>query len=111
MTNFPAEPVPSLGTEDSTNYLVIRSQFEGNYQQTRRGATKGRKVFKLKYDKLTISEFEILEAFHHDNIGGNFTFFHPISAVKYTVTFQEDSLTKSWDSYGVVSTTIILEEV
>jgi hypothetical protein len=111
MGNFPTEPVPHLGTEDSTNYLVIRSQFDGNYQQTRLGATKGRKVFKLKYDKLTLQEFSVLEVFHSANIGGTFLFTHPISLITYTVVFQEDTLTKSWDAYDIVSTTIILEEV
>lgn len=112
MAIFPALPSPRInGTGGGTEYLVIKSKFEGNYSQTRRAATRGVESFDLNYDAITNAEYATLKAFFDANVGGSFTFVHPQTAISHIVRFGMEKITYKTISNQRVSTNIMLEEV
>lgn len=112
MAIFPTNPKPRInGTGGGTEYLVIKSKFEGNYSQTRRAATRGVETFDLNYDAITNAEYDILKAFFDANVGGSFTFVHPQTAISHIVRFGTEKITYKTISNQRVSTNIMLEEV
>lgn len=112
MAVFPTFPSPRVnGNGGSTQYLVIKSNFEGNYSQTRRGATRGIETFDLSYEAITNDEYATLKAFFDANVGGSFIFVHPQTAASHIVRFGMDKITYKSVSTQRVSTNIVLEEV
>jgi len=111
MAVFPTTPIPRIGSSGTTQFLVINSQFEGNFSQTRRAATRGRKMFTLKFNAVTDAEFATLEAFFDANVGGSFTWTNPRDSVEYTVRFGKDSLPFTYSYSGRINTKIELEEI
>jgi hypothetical protein len=104
-------PAPRLGTEEQTSVNITKTAFEANYLQVRRTSSRARKAFNLKYDNVTTDEFAILEDFFNQWVGNVFTFVHPITSVSYQCTFKEGTLSKTFVSYGVYSTSIALESI
>ena len=111
MANFPTAPCPRVGTKETTVIPIVKSESEGNYTKVRRVATRSRKKFELKYNALTLSEFQILETFFIDNQGSSFTFTHPSTAVEYECIFNQSELKKDFTDTKIVNTDIVLEEV
>ena len=62
------------------------------YVQSRAKWTRSRKVFELSWNAMSDADKETLETFFGDNIGGTFTWTHPLSGISYTVRFVEDEL-------------------
>lgn len=111
MAIFPTTPVPRIGSSGELNFLVITSEFEGNYSQTRRGATRGRKTFNLMFNSITDAEFTTIEAFFQANIGGAFSWTNPRNGQAYTVRFKESKLPFKYTSSQRIDTSVVLEEV
>lgn len=110
-SNNPLAPEPRLGSSDKSDIPLIKSVFENNYMQVRRAATRKRKIFELEYSNLTLAEFSILEEHFNNNVGDFFTFIHPVELVSYNVTYSTGELEKSYVSFGVVNTKVILESI
>lgn len=111
MAVFPATPKPRLGSSGSINYLTVSSEFEGNFSQTRRLATRGRRSFTLLYNTITDAEFSTLETFFDANIGGSFDWTNVRDGNTYTVRFTNSNLTFKYSPSGFIDTKIMLEEV
>ena len=100
----------------------IITKFENGKVQSRARETKSRWVFTVGYKGITQTNYALLYNFFDSNIGGTFTWDHPIIktgsvAVQYTVRFRSDEFPEAkfigwvdgeeaWDISG-----IILEEV
>lgn len=111
MAVFPTTPKPRInGTGGSKEFVLIESKFEGNYSQTRRGATRGVRTFNLSYDAITNAEYDTLEAFFDANVGSTFTFVHPQTSVSYTVKFTTGKIDYKMVSNQRVSTSLTLVE-
>jgi len=110
-SNNPLAPEPRLGSSDKKSIGITKSAFEANYLQVRRTSTRSRKAFQLEYPTLTLAEFAILETFFDANIGTVFSFTHPVELVTYQVTFASGDLEKTYKSYGIVDTKIMLESI
>ena len=111
MAVFPSTPKPRLGSSGSINYLTVNSEFEGNFSQTRRLATRGRRSFSLIFNTITDAEFATLETFFDANVGGSFTWTNQRDAKVYTVKFANSSLPFKYSPSGLIDTKIMLEEV
>jgi hypothetical protein len=111
MATFPSTPIPRIGSGQKTKYIVLKTSFEANYLQVRKGSTRGRKVFILNYNSITDDEFETLQSFFDANIGNLFDFVHPKSNETFVVTFQNDELEFTHTTSNRGDTKIILEGI
>ncbi len=109
--SYPTTPKPRVnGSGGNKEYVIIESKFEGNYTQTRRGATRGIETFDIDYKSITWDEYNTLLAFFDANVGGTFTFVHPTTAVTHTVKFVNTSLSYKYETNDRVSTSVTLVE-
>ncbi|MEW6265302.1 MAG: hypothetical protein AB1641_19665 [Thermodesulfobacteriota bacterium] len=70
----------------------VRTDFEGNYVQSRPAVSRARRRFTLKWNALENADYDSLETFFLANQGISFTWTHNVSDVVYTVRFSGDSL-------------------
>ena len=110
-SNNPLAPAPSLGTGDKVSINITKVSFEANYLAVRRTSSRSRKAFTLEYPVITLSEFAILEAHFNSSVGTLFGFLHPVENIEYQVTYGSGELEKTYISYNVVSTKIMLESI
>jgi len=93
MATFPTLSVPpSNNYSDEIVKPIVRTKFEGNYNQTRPKYTRSAKNFNLKFRPITEADKLILETFFDTNSGNSFTWTNPSNEVVYTVRFVEESL-------------------
>lgn len=112
MAVFPTLSVPPH--KDYTEEIVkpiIKSEFDGNYAQTRPRFTRSTINFSLKFKSMLIADKTTLQAFFSANSGSSFDWLNPTDAVTYTVRFAEDSLSFRHMGAGYYETTIELEQV
>lgn len=93
---WPSIADPDWGTEEETIHPQKRTPFEGNYVQSRPAATRSRAKWPLGWKLLPESEYQTLLTFFNTNLGGMFTWTHPISGTSYTCRFSGDALTGRW---------------
>ena len=111
MSVFPSNPKAMVrGSGGEKEYVIIESKFEGNYTQTRRGATRAISTFSLAYPSVSLTEYDILLAFFDANVGGTFTFVHPKRLTSHTVKFVNTKMTYKNETDDRVSTDIVLVE-
>ena len=96
----------------------IKTKFENGKVQSRAKETSSKWIFTVGYKGLVQSEYEDLYEFFDSNIGGTFTWDHPITtiadvAAQYTVRFGNDELPdakfigwvggeEAWDISGII---------
>lgn len=85
LTTKPIFPITEQ-KEDS----VIKSDFEGGYQNTRQRFTRIRRNFQVQYTNLSTSEKATLDTFIDTVKGGadSFTWTHPMTGTSHTVRFE-----------------------
>jgi len=96
-------PIPTKGQ--------IKTGFAAGYVQSRAKWTRSRKTFELSWKAMTNADANILEAFFDDNLGGTFTWTHPLSGVSYTVRFAEDKIPFGYVHYNHWKVKLTLEEL
>lgn len=111
MAIFPTTPIPRMGSGQKRKINLLKTSFEANYLQVRRGSTRSRMVFNLSFDSITDTEFETLDTFFQANAGTVFDFIHPKTLVTHRVTFQNDELEFTHTHFDRGNTKIILEGV
>lgn len=111
MAQFPTTPIPRMGSGQKKKISILKTSFEGNYLQVRRGSTRSRMVFNLSFDSITDTEFAILDAFFEAHAGTVFDFVHPKTAVTHQVTFQNEELEFTHTHFDRGNTRVILEGV
>ncbi|MHB0925887.1 MAG: hypothetical protein ACYC1F_05230 [Gallionellaceae bacterium] len=91
MANFPTlscSPSFPLDPDGEIEDVVLRSPFEGGYEQTRPRSTRTRRTFGLNYKALNNADVALLRAFEITTLrngADSFTWTHPLSATSYTV--------------------------
>ena len=91
----------------------IKTKFENGKVQSRAKETSSKWIFTVGYKGLVQSEYEALYVFFDANIGGTFTWDHPITDVEHTVRFGNDELPEAkfigwvggeeaWDISGII---------
>lgn len=91
MADWPDIANPSALTERKKKEQD-RSDFEAGYVYTRAKWTRSRKIFELTWGAMKDPDKQTLEDFFDNNLGGTFTWEHPLSGEVHTVMFAEDEL-------------------
>lgn len=92
MLEFPTLSInPSYPLKEEIEDSVIRSDFEGGYEQTRPRFTRQRKTFTVVYKLLPDADKQTLENFYQQLRGGAdaFTWTHPVYGTTHTVRFTK----------------------
>ena len=92
MAAFPSIANPSRGLEEETYLPQIKSEFEANYVQVRKSATRDRSKWNLVWNVLSETDYQTLLTFFKANQGLSFTWTHPVSLATYTCVFSTSSL-------------------
>jgi len=92
MSAFPSIANPSRGLEEVVYLPKIKTEFENNYVQTRKTATRDRSKWTLVWNTLSETDYQSLLTFFKANQGLSFTWTHPVSLSVYTCVFSSDEL-------------------
>lgn len=111
MAVFPALTGVRLNVERNLNKPEIKSEFDGNYKQTRPMFTRATYDFRIEYPVLTIAQLQTLESFFIANKGGSFSWVSPDDLISRTVRFMDDKLPSRMVDKGKYTVSINLEEV
>jgi len=81
---------PSFPLKEEKEDNVVRSPFEGGYEQTRPRFTRNRKTFTLQYKLLQDSDKTTLENLYDATKGADrFTWYHPVTNHAHIVRFAK----------------------
>jgi hypothetical protein len=108
---WPAIAAPTFTTGGAIYRPQIRTEFEGNYVQSRPRATRATRRWTLVWNAMTEAHYQLLDAYFIANIGVTFSWTEPITTTSYTVRFSEDSLQWSHFNKGVRSVSLGLETI
>jgi hypothetical protein len=103
--------IPQYGTDGEFYKPQIRTEFEGNYVQSRARSTRGIMRWNLKWESMPEADFQTLRTFFNTNQGGSFNWTEPVTSTARIVRFSEDSLRWSHSNKGVRSVSCGIEEV
>jgi len=98
MATFPTTlPKPNVGFDGELYFPQIKSEFEGNYTQSRPRSARGVRRFSLIWNVLTAANFATLQTFFLANQGSMFTY-TDVLGTERTCRFSENSL--RWKYYN-----------
>jgi hypothetical protein len=108
MNTWPSIISPDYGLSEDCYIPQIRTEFEANYVQSRRRATRAVRRWALEWSFLPESQYQTLETFFNANQGSIFYWTHPVTNVTYECRFSEDKLKSdiNLDNYRKVNCTI-----
>lgn len=110
MVNFPTLPGVRRNIERALSKPQVKSNFEGNYSQTRPMFTRATYDFRIEYTALTMAQVEVLEQFFVTNKGGSFNWLNPQDGKTYIVRFVEDKLSPKQSTKELYTISIAFEE-
>ena len=110
MAIFPTD-INIATMEEETIRPVIKTSYQGGYEQTRARFTRKIKKFSLTFNFLTKAQKDEMETFIMDNQGISFTFVDPRDAVNYQVRHEADSIKFQFRHPFYYSTQISIKEV
>lgn len=111
MAAWPSIKNPDNGFEEDVYLPVVRTEFEGNYVQTRVRAGRERRRWNLSWNMMSETDYLLLDAFFLANQGISFTWTHPKTSASYTCFFSGDSLKSRLIITGWRSVQCSIEEV
>lgn len=92
MATFPTTlPNPNVGFDGELYFPQIKSEFEGNYTQSRPRSARGIRRFPLIWNILSAADFGDLQTFFLANQGSMFTY-TDVFGILRTCRFSGDSL-------------------
>lgn len=113
MANFPTLSLNSYyPIDEEREDSVIRSKFEGGYEQTRQRFTRLRRTWSLVYKTLTPADKTALDDFMVTVKGGadSFNWTHPVTSTVYAVRLEKP-LKFSYVSKDLYDVEMTLKEV
>lgn len=111
MADWPSISNPDYGLEEDHYKPQIRTEFEGNYVQSRARATRSINRWNLTWALLLEADFQTLLTFFDTNLGSSFTWVHPVTSVSYTCRFSQDTLKSTINLDGYRNVSCMIEEV
>ena len=112
MADFPSIQYPS-SRKRTFNKPQIRTEFENGYVQSRARVTRGRWLFELTWDLLSVSDFNTLQEHFDTECGYAFVVSANMlyTGSDKTCRYSEDTLTAESAEAGYYKVTVQLEEV
>jgi len=108
---FPSIAAPTYTTGGEVYRPQIRTEFEGNYVQSRPRSTRATRRWTLVWNAMTEADYGTLDAFFITNIGTTFSWTEPVTSNSYTVRFSGDSLKWQHVNKRVRSVSVDLETI
>ena len=108
---WPTIAAPTYTTGGEVYRPQIRSEFEGNYVQSRPRSTRATRRWTLVWNAMTNADYGTLETAFIADIGATFSWTEPITTTSYTVRYSEDSLKWSHVNKGVRAVQVGLETI
>lgn len=90
--NWPSIQNPSRPFDEDVFLPQVRTEFEGNYVQTRPKVSRAKKKWALYWKGMREEDYQTLIKFFRLNQGTSFTWTHPVSGTSYTCVFSGDNL-------------------
>lgn len=109
--SWPSIIKPSIPLEEETIKAQLRTEFEAGYVHSRARDTRARTRWNLKWKSMSETDYQTLKSFFESNVGGSFTWTHPVSSASYTVRFTTEVLTGHVPLNGRREVAVGLEEV
>ena len=95
LSDWPSIAVPTFGTTASDYLPTVRTEFEGNYVQSRLRTTRARRQWSLKWNVMTETDYQTLRAFFLSYQGSAFNWIEPVTSTPYVCRFSNDTLTST----------------
>lgn len=108
---WPSIAQPTYTTGGETYLPQIRTEFEGNYVQSRPRATRAIRRWTLVWKSMTDGDFSSLESAFISDMGTTFSWTEPVTSTSYTVRYSTDSLRWQHVNKGIRSVQIGLETI
>ena len=108
---WPAIAVPSYTTGGEIYLPQVRTEFDGNYVQSRKKVTRETRKWGLHWNNMTNADFLLLEAAFIADQGNAFPWDEPVTGTVYSVRYGEDSLRWTHVEKGYRRVSVALEEV
>lgn len=106
---WPSIIAPTYSTGGETYLPQLRTEFEGNYVQSRPRSTRATRRWMLVWDDMPEADFQLLEAAFIADMGTTFSWTEPATSVVYTVRYSEGSLRWAHKELGYRQVTVGLE--
>jgi hypothetical protein len=100
LPNWPSIAAPTFGSTEEDYRPQIRTEFDGNYVQSRVRATRSVKRWVWRWNYMTEADYQTLITFFQTNQGGSFNFTHPVTSVAYACRFSGNSLSSTFVTRG-----------
>ena len=108
---WPSIALPTYTTGGEVYKPQIRTEFEGNYVQSRPRATRATRRWTLVWTAMTEANYGTLETAYLTDIGTTFSWNEVVTGNAYTVRYSEDSLRSQHVNKGIRSVQIGLETI
>ena len=105
---------PTIYIEEKSQLKTLRSPTEYGYVVTRPMWTRPKRVFHVRYDILSLNDWNTLKDFFETSTKGgseSFNWVHPITNATYVVRFLSDTLSSTMVAINYVKVEFDLEEV
>lgn len=108
---FPDLKLPTSRKRTFYKYQV-RTEFESGYVQSRPKGTKGRWIYELSWDNLSIDNFNTLQEHFDNNCGETFTVVKDmlLTTIDKVCRYAEDNISAETSIPGFYSVSVQLEE-
>jgi hypothetical protein len=111
MMSWPTIAQPTYTTGGEVYLPQIRTEFEGNYVQSRKRATRALRRWTLVWNAMTEAHYTLLDAAFISDQGTTFSWTEPVTSTNYTVRYSENSLKWNHVNKGVRSVQVGLETI
>jgi hypothetical protein len=112
--DWPSIAAPTFGTTVEVYKPQIRTEFDGNYVQSRPRMTREIRRWVLKWNVMTEADYQTLAAFFVSNQGNSFNWTESVTSTSYLCRFSANSLSSVHVSRGATyyrSVEVMIEEV
>jgi len=114
MAAWPSIAEPTYGSSVEVYKPQVRTEFDGNYVQSRPRSTREIRRWTLKWNYMTEANYQTLETFFIANQGTSFTWTEPVTSTGYTCRFSGNGLSSTHVNRGATyyrSVDATIEEV
>lgn len=108
---WPSIAAPSYSTGGEVYRPQIRTEFEGNYVQSRPRTSRTTRRWTLVWENMSEADYGTFETYFLAHVGLTDTWTEPVTSTSYTFRFASDSLKWSHSNLGHRSVTVDIETI
>ena len=100
LSDFPSIAAPTFGSVVELYQPKIRTEFEGNYVQSRNRSTRTRKRWSWKWAAMTLEDYQTLTSFIESTGSSAFNFVEWVTGTPYVCTIPSDTFLATYVNKG-----------